>query len=461
MARPNLVPDPGFEQGISLGGWGGPGTSVAWERTLVHTGTGSLRASNTSATSSLIVRSAALSNTARGTGMYYGSMWVYADTDSAAHTGRVVLLCRNQAGTATVLSGPVVTLASRTWTELTHNASVPADTVTINLQFSSGDSGWAPTEFLIVDDTTLGPQLYTALTSKAAELGYGNWQFFGLTEPAAANTAASITPYTGADAVAGTTTAGGTASWTLLVNQAAEGEHTAQITVTGIGTAPAVWTMNDLDPIVTHLEPGLVNISVRWAVKDGHTEGDARIDWGDPAGEWNYASMQTAGYAEGLVDFGAHQYPVDPGSPGSFQVVITSGARAIVLTVEVPASSRAVVSTADGTQVAVIDIQEWPTHDMQRGAALLPIVGRAEPVVLLDTLRLPSSTITFLTRDATEANALLDVLQYRGKIRLISPCPGVESIWFVVMSTSRVRLTNTGTEVRRLWPTNIQEVTAP
>lgn len=124
--------------------------------------------------------------------------------------------------------------------------------------------------------------------------------------------------------------------------------------------------------------------------------------------------------------------------------------------------SRSIVASEDGLHIALVDIQAWPEENFERSNAVLPIQGRQEPIVLLDTLRLPSSEITFLTRTTDEATALLDVLAQPGRLHLMGTCPGIQDIWFAPLSTRRQRLSTTkASDERRLWATNIQQVVGP
>lgn len=458
MAKPNLIPNPGFETGID--GWTSTIAALSWERTTTHSGTGALKAVPTG--NGITVRGPAPSIVDVGYGNFVGTMWVRI-TAAAARQVRPAIRWRDAGGAQTAIVGALTSPAVDTWTELSLTGNIPSNAVDVQLYLDSPTSGGlTAADSVIIDDVTLGPQVWLTVSSVAASLGYGYWSFFGQTEPAAPAVAYTTTAYPSGPSVSGNTQSNGAAFDTLSTPQADDGPNKASFAVTGAGTGYAVWTMNDVELQVTTIEPGLVEASLKWAAKGGEGElGDAWIVWDSTDLQFQYGSMLPADYAEGWVHFGRHQYPVDPNNPATFEIIVNSGKRGTTYVVEVPASGRATLTTEDGTQVAVCDIQEWPDHNMARAAAVLPVVGRAEPVVLLDALRLPSSQITFLTLDAAESNALLEVLRYPGRIHLVSPCSGVENIWFTALSTTRTRLTNTGGEVRRLWPTQIQEVSAP
>ena len=125
-------------------------------------------------------------------------------------------------------------------------------------------------------------------------------------------------------------------------------------------------------------------------------------------------------------------------------------------------NARSVVSTEDGLLNVLVDIQAWPDLDYQRDSSVLPIAGREEPIVLLDTLRLPQSEITFATRTDEEAEIFLTAMRMRKRLFLQAQCAGIPDTWFTVLSVTRSRVSTSRADNQiRLWSARIQEVKGP
>lgn len=127
------------------------------------------------------------------------------------------------------------------------------------------------------------------------------------------------------------------------------------------------------------------------------------------------------------------------------------------------AATLPTVRTADGTRIATTTIQQWPQRDRDRDASVLRIAGAGDPVVIWDALSSASSTITFATETVEDRTALLNVLTANQKLIMNAPCEGVSfgaPVNFYLLRLRERRVTNRGTDVRRLFDADIQEVSA-
>lgn len=126
----------------------------------------------------------------------------------------------------------------------------------------------------------------------------------------------------------------------------------------------------------------------------------------------------------------------------------------------VAAGRRVRLTNASESLITWTQIQSWDTQDRDRTSSVLRIIGRQDPVVLLDDVQYPSSTITFLTLPGEMAEFLL-LMNSNQPIGIGSPCPSVNSGWYAVLGMREIRLTNRGDDGRRLHEVQVQEVTAP
>ncbi|MEV7915807.1 hypothetical protein ACQKNQ_12655 [Staphylococcus pasteuri] len=305
------------------------------------------------------------------------------------------------------------------------------------------------------------PTTQLKVESWAAEKGYGWFSFGVLTDDPYANvgTAATLTMNPGAGVVNGQISIFG-AWFHEAVRRVSPGAKTATCTVAGYPNASGTWTMEQLALDVSAVVGNTLTAKGTWCVSGGGptTESDASITFGDGTARQT-GKMTAPTWTTGRLDF-THTYPLHPFAQ-SYPVQLTSGTQSVTAAAQIPGTGRAVLRAPGGSLGAVVDIQQWPERTHERASSVLPIVGRADPVVLLDTLRLASSSITFLTRTAAEGAALLDVLRSTTPLQLLSPCAGVEDVWLTVLDAKPARLTNDGNDARRLWEVSVQEVAAP
>lgn len=115
--------------------------------------------------------------------------------------------------------------------------------------------------------------------------------------------------------------------------------------------------------------------------------------------------------------------------------------------------------TADGSKYLWCEVQTWGERKSPRANSVLSIVGSPSPVVVCDVFQFPASTVTFLTRTLPQLAALKTFLSNAGRLRLdVQPdYPGVESTSFVALSWAERRLSNDGTDPRRLVDVDVQE----
>ncbi|MFI5861197.1 hypothetical protein [Streptomyces sp. NPDC051546] len=192
-----------------------------------------------------------------------------------------------------------------------------------------------------------------------------------------------------------------------------------------------------------------------------------------PLGEW----ATFTGYFMGQSTAAGGEHP-DIGDPGTvrpeaayvrplmylgYQVIAPDKSISMVKSfrLEILRDAAHRVQLIAGGLRAWTEIQAWPTKTYDRTYSVLNVVGRRDPVVLTDVLRQPTSTVTFLTRTATDRRDLLAVLGASVPVQLLSPCPDVEPVWFMPLKATPNRLTGSGTDPRRLWEVEIQEVAAP
>ncbi|MYR93388.1 MULTISPECIES: hypothetical protein [unclassified Streptomyces] len=456
----NVIPDPGFEAGT--GAWacsrGATIGAVSWERGVVHAGTGAARLTRVHPTDTGTFNLISDRYPAMAGQLWTGSGWVYNGSPTARQM-RAALVWEDAAGASTWIFGTPPTAQVGAWYQVTVSGTLPAGAVRVRLSIE-GREGWTNGQWWCLDDVRLEPGTELQVASKAADTGYGNFQWSILTEPwADVGTAYVLTTEAGAAPVTGQMSIFG-AAFHEAVRRITAGPKTSTVNVTGRGPASATWTMETLAFSRFTLAGRTLTAEGQWCVSGGGptTATDAAIDWGDGS-PVQTGKMTAPTWTTGLLGF-THAYPLAPGAQ-SYTVKLTSGAQNVSRTVTVPGTGRAVLRAPGGAPGAVVDIQQWPERTHERASSVLPIVGRADPVVLLDTLRLASSSITFLTRDAAEGAALLAVLRSTTPLQLLSPCAGVEDVWLTVLETKPTRLTNDGNDARRLWETSVQEVAAP
>jgi len=454
----NVIDDPGFENGIA--DWEcRQGIAVGittWEHTDTHTGIGACRMTKqtTGTTTSFGVRQA---NTLYPTseGQEWGiSAWVFNDTDDT-HDFRLQGWWQNATGNFTSISGPTSALPPRTWTQLQFNVTMPATAVKARMAVDSPNDLWNAGDSYVIDDVSFAATV-TLTASVDTTKGYGWWIFDTATDPPAPGASYQLILHAGSDPFIGELDASGTDSRSGLLFLTA-GEHTADVTVENIlGTASAGYTVEQLLVSTTYLSDRLAQADVTWATSEGGPIAlDAEIAWGDSVSE----SAAMTDLATGAFTL-THTYP-PRGADHLYTITVTSGAQQATTDVLIPAGTLPTLTTMDGTASAVVEVQEWPTFTFDRSSSVLPIIGREDPVVLIDRVRLPSSEVVFLTRTQDDAGALLLVLKNRGPLILETPCPAVEDVWMIALSFTRERLTNRGDDFRRLWPTRFQEVPAP
>lgn len=457
----NVISDPGFESGTA--DWqcsrGASIATVSWEHTTVHAGAGAARLTRTQTpdTGTLNFNQATTRYPAGPGESWSGSAWVY-NADTTAHNMNCALVWFNAAGQNTNIQGTQVSVPPQTWTRVTIAPTVlPAGAVSVILQVN-GFGTWDPGEGWILDDVYLTQNATLDVQSMASQIAYGWWRWVIRTDPPLPEgTTWSLEIKPGATPVTGTLPDAGGAVYQARYTDLA-GTYTSTLTMPGAGIDTDTFTVEQLAFTTFDVTGTLLNFSANWAFDQGAPggTGDAEVDWGDSSPK---EILEHADPATGRVQ-ASHQYPL-LAETTNYTVTLRSGPQTITQQVTIAGGTRSAVTTEDGSFRAVIDIQEWPSFEYERSHAVLPIQGRAEPVVLLDVMRLPSSRIVFLTRTTDEDLALAAVLKYQGKIHIESTCPGVQNGWFVVRAFRRNRLTNRGTERRYLWPTDLQEVTAP
>ena len=124
------------------------------------------------------------------------------------------------------------------------------------------------------------------------------------------------------------------------------------------------------------------------------------------------------------------------------------------------------LSTADLSQTMYLEVQQWPDRTFDRTTSTLAVVGSGDPVVIYDSLRRASSTITLLTRTKADYQALNALVGANQPLTLNAPCDAVHpdgTFAFVVLQATPRRYSNNGADWRFLWDLDIQEVpdTAP
>lgn len=462
----NVIQDPGFE--LSTGSWQcSRGTNIAtvsWERTRTHTGSGSCRITRTATVDTGIIslNEGIVRYPAAGLSMWSGHAWVYPDVTEDRQMN-CALLWFNSAGTVIgSAQGPIVSCPSRTWTQIFLPPSeIPETAAFTMLQINGRGGTWPPGSSWIADDVYLAQYVTMTIGSLAAAKGYG-WRRFNVrTDPPVPDGRSyELQPRPGGAPFTGAISNGAGGGFTDIAIRYTAGTYVSDVLVSlaGHATANLVVPLLEFTSVITGRL--VVNVAAKWIFQGGDPDGtgaDGRIDWGD--GSPSEPLYQLDPPTEGDIK-ARHQYPLI-GETKSYTITLSSGPQVIHRIVTILVGTQSVLTTEDGLLNAFVDIQEWPAFEFERSATVLPIVGREVPIVLTDRVRLPQSEPVFLTRTAEEAEALLEVLKFRGRIQLQSPCEGVENGWFIVTGFTRNRLTNRGTELRRLWPTKVQEVEAP
>ncbi|MFE3071780.1 hypothetical protein [Streptomyces sp. NPDC059247] len=298
--------------------------------------------------------------------------------------------------------------------------------------------------------------------SKAADKGYGNFTFEIRTDPAApVGTAYALVPNSGAGTVRGTLDAAG-AALVDSVRRISAGAKTATVTVTGHGEASAPWTMEALAWETFTQDRRTLAVTGKWCVSGGApgtTTADAELDWGDGTPK-QVGTMTAPGWTTGLLPFGIHRY-AQTLTDRTYTVKLTSGAQSVQRTITVPGTGRPILRAFGSDTGAVADVWEWAEREFVRSTSVLAIVGSRDPVVLLDELRRPSSTLTLLTRTQGEAWVMLQTLYLREPLQLLTPCADVPTVWLVVLGVTERRVTNSSSDHRRGWDLQVQEVKAP
>lgn len=462
----NVIQDPSFE--LSTGSWqcsrGTAVATVSWERTKAHTGTSSCRITRTTNPDSgiLSLNEGIVRYPAAALSMWSGSVWVYVDTVEDRDMN-CALLWFNSAGTVIgSAQGPILKCQAGSWTQIFLPPSqIPAEAAFTMLQINGRGGAWAASTGYLIDDVYFAQYATMTIGSLAAARGYG-WRRFNVrTDPAVPDGRTyELWPRPGGTSFTGSITNGQGGGFTDIAIRYTAGTYLSEVLVSQAGNA----TANLVVPLMefTSVTTGrlVVNATAKWIFQGGDPDGsgaDGRIDWGD--GSPSEPVYQIDPPTEGDIKV-RHQYPLLTETK-SYTITLSSGPQVIHRIITILVGTQSLVTTEDGLLSAFVEIQEWPEFDFERSATVLPIVGRETPIVLTDRVRLPQSEPVFLTRTVDEAADLLAVLKYRGRIQIQSPCEGVENGWFIVTGFTRTRLTNRGTELRRLWPTKVQEVEAP
>ncbi|GAA2118626.1 hypothetical protein [Streptomyces synnematoformans] len=151
--------------------------------------------------------------------------------------------------------------------------------------------------------------------------------------------------------------------------------------------------------------------------------------------------------------------------PHAYMLPDATGGEMLLTTVtvdEVPsAARRARLQTASGAFPTWTEILEWPEEQYDRDNAVLAIHRNPAPVVVFDSLRYPSSTISLLTRTEEDYIQMESVLSQDERLILVPECPAVAlgpAVTFVLLSTVRERFTGRAGDWRRIWNCSIQVV---
>ncbi|WBB59350.1 hypothetical protein O7599_27800 [Streptomyces sp. WMMC500] len=130
---------------------------------------------------------------------------------------------------------------------------------------------------------------------------------------------------------------------------------------------------------------------------------------------------------------------------------------------EVPsAARRARLQTATGAFPTWTEILEWPEETYDRDNAVLAIHRSPAPVVVFDSLRMPHSTLSLLTRTEADYIQMESVLSQNERLVLDPECPAValgNTVTFVVLSATKERVSGRAGDWRRMWHLSIQVVT--
>lgn len=460
----NVIQDPGFAQGINT--WvcsrGSTIATPSWERTITHAGTGAARLTRTATVDTGVIsfNQGATRYPAAPSSQWSGSAWVYPDVTTGARDMNVAVIYFDAAGAVLgSVQGPTVACAQKTWTQIFLPPSQLPDTVaSVMMQVNGRGGTWPPGSTWIMDDVSFSPRVELIIQNQYS-IGYGwrNWNVF--TDPPAPNAAFTVWPI-GKTSVgtSGTLDANGN-GYVRLLSKYRGNTYTALAEVVGAGSGTAQFIVPAV--VWTNFTVGGVSlrIGVQWAPDQGAPggQGAASIDWGD--GSPVELLQQVDPIEEGTL-IGLHYYPL-VATTQTYTVTLTTGGTILTRQAVIAAGSRALLTTGDGLRRARASIQEWPDFDYRRDVSTLDIQGRQEPVMLVSTVRMPTTEATFLTLTTAESDAFERVLNYEGKVMLESVCPGVENGWFVITQYTRTRLTNRGDEVRRLWPVSMQQVAAP
>ena len=137
----------------------------------------------------------------------------------------------------------------------------------------------------------------------------------------------------------------------------------------------------------------------------------------------------------------------------------------LVATGQIDRGGNAIFDLTRGSIPQVVKVNDWAQHNHDAPMEMVWVDGRADPVVISSTRRLPSSTMTLLTTDEESYAGIMEALA--GGITCYTPrYPDEAGIpeGIVYLSTGRItvtKLNQRGQAPARLISVEVQEISPP
>jgi hypothetical protein len=163
MANDNVIPDPGFEEGLGVWVSSRPDHAVVtWEHDIVHAGTGAMRLTRSTSDTGTMNAYHPTTYPAAGGQRWECSGWMYYDTGPVPNPAfRAAIIAMDAAGTPTYLYGSTTAASPGQWTYRVSTHVLPAGTVGVRAQLE-GRQGWNTDQWWVLDDVELRRAEYLA-----------------------------------------------------------------------------------------------------------------------------------------------------------------------------------------------------------------------------------------------------------------------------------------------------------
>lgn len=108
-----------------------------------------------------------------------------------------------------------------------------------------------------------------------------------------------------------------------------------------------------------------------------------------------------------------------------------------------------------------VEADSWPELEHPFFGGVFRTIGRNTPVVVSGARTAPSGTLEASTQTAAQRASLLGLLGPSEPFQLRASCPEVWRGYWVALDVTERRVSNSGSDARRIWDLNLQQVDRP